>query len=306
MNVTISFIVSSFERPRSETKASSSTHHLAKTGFKSKSFFNAPQTVVNCENVTPFSCFELFFDDAVVEFFVEMTNLYARRDKGFTDFSIDVGEMRLFLCILLISGYNSRPRARMYWEQRPDSYCEAIQNAMTRKRFETILKCLHLCDNLDLTPGDKMAKVRPFYNLFNKRFLKNRANLQHLSVDEAMLPYFGKNNSKQRIQNKPVRVGYKMWVLAEDSGYVVQFDPYQGAKSAGPTRASPTTWGLGEKVVLELLEVLPQGFSYHVFMDNFFCNARMLKLLGEQNIKASGTLRQNRLSKDCSIKTKIR
>ncbi len=139
----------------------------------------------------------------------------------------------------------------------------------------------------------------------NQRFLKHLANFKNLSVDEAMLPYFGKNNSKQRIQNKPVRVGYKMWVLAEESGYVVQFDPYQGAKSTGPTRSSPTSWGLGEKVVLELLEVLPQGVSYHVFMDNFFCSVRLLKFLGEQNIKASGTLRQNRLSKGCSLSKKI-
>ena len=70
------------------------------------------------------------------------------------------------------------------------------------------------------------------------------------------------------MQNKPVRVGYKMWVLAEESGYVVGFDPYQGAKIGGPQRSTPKTWGLGERVVLELVEKLPKG-SYHVFMDNF-------------------------------------
>ncbi len=135
-----------------------------KRDIVSKEFVNAPQSMVNCHNVTPYSIFELFFDDTVVEFLVDMTNLYARRDKGLTDFVTDVCEMRLFLCIILISGYNTRPRARMYWDHGPDAHCEAIANAMTRNRFETILKCLHLSDNLNLTPNDKMTKVRSFYN----------------------------------------------------------------------------------------------------------------------------------------------
>ena len=36
-------------------------------------------------------------------------------------------------------------------------------------------------------------------------------------------------------------------------------------------------------------------------MDNFFCNMRLLKFLGANNTRASGTLRQNRISKSCSI-----
>ena len=79
--------------------------------------------------------------------------------------------------------------------------------------------------HLNLNAGDKMAKIIPFYNLINERCLKYRLNNPNLSIDEAMLPYFGRNSSKKRIQNKPVRVGYKLWVLAEDSGYVIQFDP---------------------------------------------------------------------------------
>ena len=159
----------------------------------------------------------------------------------------------------------------MFWEVSADASCPAVSKAMTRGRFETLMSCFHLADNLNLEKGDKMAKVRPFYQLINERCLKHRVNSPNLSIDEAMLPYFGRNSSKQRIQNKPIRVGYKMWVMAEDSGYVVQFDPYQGAKLCGPQRSSIQTWGLGEKTVLELMDVLPKGPSYHVFIDNFFC-----------------------------------
>jgi hypothetical protein len=95
-----------------------------------------------------------------------------------------------------------------------------------------------------------------------------------------------------------------MWVLAEDSGYVVQFDPYQGAKSNGPQLSSAETWGLGEMSVLQLLDVLPMGTSYHVFMDKFFSTVRLMKFLGDNTIKASGTMRQNRIDKACPLPRK--
>ena len=278
-----------------------------KRDLVSKYFSNPPEerTLSSNQCATPYSMFNLFFDDEVVDHIVEMTNLYARRDKNLVNFRTSNSEIRVFLAILLLSGFTPRPRARMYWEACEVVGCAAVSKAMNRGRFENLMACFHLADNLTLEKGDKMAKVRPFYRLINERCLQNRVNAPNLSVDEAMLPYFGRNSSKQRIQNKPVRVGYKMWVLAESTGYVVQFDPYQGAKSSGPTRSSVQTWGLGEKTVLELLEVLPKGPSYHVYMDNFFTSVRLMKFLGQNNIKASGTLRQNRLAKSCQISKKV-
>ena len=75
-------------------------------------------------------------------------------------------------------------------------------------------------------------------------------------------------------KTRPVWVGYKMWVLAESLGYVVQFDPYQGAKLGSSHRSSPVSWRLGETAVLLILDVLPAGVSYRVFFDNFFTSFR--------------------------------
>ena len=141
--------------------------------------------------------------------------------------------MRLFLAMLLLSGYNVLPRRRMYWENSEDVKNDSMSRAMSRNRFEEILSVLHCCDNNNLNPEDKMTKVRPLYNLINERCLKYLSNLSSICVDESMLPYYGRHSSKQRIVGKPVRMGYKMWVLAESSGYVVQFEPYQGAMVIG-------------------------------------------------------------------------
>ena len=71
-----------------------------------------------------------------------------------------------------------------------------------------------------------------------------------------------------------------MWVLAESFGHVVQFDPYQGAKLGASHRSSPVSWGLGETVVLSLLDVLPAGVSYRVIFDKLFTSFRLLQHLG--------------------------
>ena len=76
-----------------------------------------------------------------------------------------------------------------------------------------------------------MSKLRAFYDMINRRCKRYAPLHTSLSINESMLHYFGRNNSKQRIAMKPVRMGYKMWVLAEENGDVIQFDPYQNAKN---------------------------------------------------------------------------
>ena len=39
-----------------------------------------------------------------------------------------------------------------------------------------------------------------------------------------MVPYFGTHGSRQRINNNPIRVGYKIGVLPKECGYMIQFD----------------------------------------------------------------------------------
>jgi len=136
--------------------------------------------------------------------------------------------------------------------------------------------------------------------MVNEKCLEYFLNDEHLSIDESMLPYYGRHSSKQRIVGKPIRMGYKMWVLASSDGYIVQFEPYQGAKKSGATRSSAVSWGLGESVVLDLLGELPVETSYHIFMDNYFTSLRLLYHLLEHNIQATGVIRNNKLGK-CPI-----
>ena len=60
---------------------------------------------------------------------------------------------------------------------------------------------------------------------------------------------------------------------------------------------------LGETVVFSVLKALPKETCYRVFMNNFFTSFRLVEVLATNNIRASGTMRENGLG-DCTISKK--
>ena len=54
----------------------------------------------------------------------------------------------------------------------------------------------------------------------NKRFLKFFFNKKKKTIDKFMILYYRTHGSKQRINNKSIRVGYNNWILVEAYGYL--------------------------------------------------------------------------------------
>ena len=54
----------------------------------------------------------------------------------------------------------------------------------------------------------------------NKRFLKFFFNKKKKTIDKFMILYYETHGSKQRINNKSIRVGYNNWILVEAYGYL--------------------------------------------------------------------------------------
>ena len=248
--------------------------------------------------VEPLNLFELFFDDQVVEALVHFSQTYAR-SKGNHSFQTSSEEMRIFMAILLLTGYNTLPRRRMYWSREDDIGNTAVASVMTRDRFEEMMRYLHLCDNEKLDAADKMGKVRPILTMLNERFLKYFIKTPNLSIDESMIPYYGRHGAKQFIRGKPIRFGFKMWVLTTPLGYAVQMEPYQGA--SGRQTQYPGL-GMGGSVVMNLIAELQEGDSYHLTFDNLFTSLKLVDCLTERGFACTGTIRSNRLE-DCPLKT---
>ncbi|CAG4937378.1 unnamed protein product [Parnassius apollo] len=202
---------------------------------------------------------------------------------------VTVSEMKCFLGILMYSGYVVVLRRFMYWETSTDADFRIVHNAMSRDRFTFIISNLYCCDNTVLGDSpDKFAKLRPLFDELNKIFTEMAPLEENYSIDEAMVPYYGRHSCKQFIRGKPIRWGYKLWVGATRLGYVIWFDPYQGKSST--IAEGYKQFGLGGSVILEFADVL-QGrdptLRFHLFFDNYFSSIPLLHELSNRGLRAT-------------------
>lgn len=170
---------------------------------------------------------ELFLDDKVISLLVEETNRYAL-SKNFPNADITTDEIKCFIGIFIVSGYNGNPSKRHYFDTKSDTRNDMIADSMRRNRFENILRFLHCEDNEKLNRDDKLWKIRPLINLVKANCMKYFILERQLSYDESMMKYYGKHGCKQFIRGKPIRFGYKVWSLNTLQGYLVDFEIYRG------------------------------------------------------------------------------
>ncbi|XP_046404157.1 piggyBac transposable element-derived protein 3-like [Ischnura elegans] len=184
--------------------------------------------------------------------------------QNFRNLNITVAEMKVFLGILILSGYNNVPSKRDYWDSSGDLRNEFVVDAIRRDRFLQISRFLHCANNCQPNAEDKLWKLRPIMNMLKKRFLAIFRPEEHLDFDECMIEYFGQHPCKQFLRGKPFRFGYKVWSLNTTAGYLVNFDVYQGRNPASNSE-------------YEKMELRPRGYG------------------------ATGTIRENRIPKDYPI-----
>ena len=163
---------------------------------------------------------------------------------------------------------------------------------MSRVRFLKIKKYFHVADNQNLEKGNKVAKFAFLYEAMNINLSQWGIFHKKLSIDEAMVPYFGKHSAKMYIKGKPIRFGYKIWSLCGEDGYPYKMNIYTGNNSSQRSDEP-----LGQRVVLNLLELvtnLSEPKYHEVYFDNYFSSAELLKLLSDQGFIATSTIRGNR------------
>jgi hypothetical protein len=117
----------------------------------------------------------------------------------------------------------------MYWTKNsPTSGCLAVAEAMSKNRFQEIKSRLHLADNAETDLSDRLFKVRAYLDLINQNLQQFGIFAEYLSIDEEMVPYYGNHSLKMCMLNKPIRFGYKLWLLCSADGYPFRFTVYMG------------------------------------------------------------------------------
>ncbi|KAF0724401.1 piggyBac transposable element-derived protein 3-like [Aphis craccivora] len=140
------------------------------------------------KSMSAIDIFEKFIDTEIIEHLVVETRRYALF-LNCPDPNITAEEIRCFIAILNVSGYNNLPSKRHYWVSKSDMKNVAL---------------------------GKYAHIDNF------------VPEQHLAYDESVVKYFGRHSCKQFIRGKPIRFGYKVWCLNTKDGYLVNFELYQG------------------------------------------------------------------------------
>ena len=252
---------------------------------------------------SPVDMFELFLDDELLKEICKESVTYSAQ-KNVHDFSLSTNCLRIFFGILFFSGYHRLPSERNYWSLDEDFDTQIIRKTMPRNRFLSIKRYLHFVnnENAENSKDDKGFKIRSLADALNQKFKQFGIFSKELSIDEQIVRYYGRSSLKQFIRGKPIRFGFKQWMLCcGTSGYCYQMDLYQGKQKNSTTSAKKND-SLGSRVVLSMVSHLEDPQDHEVYVDNFFSSFGLFVQMKSLKIRITGTIRSNRTSK-CPLET---
>ena len=285
-----------------------------------------PGVKVEFEKVpSPLGLFHRFFTVSTLKKIVKETNRYAleviredgRTRGGLKWIPLTIQEFEGYLSIRMFMSLKKLPNLRLYWSRDQVLYhCGIVSSMMSRDRFESITRCLHLTPESS-REGDKSD---PSYDkIWKVRWLANEvrdacatlwnANVA-LTVDETMIRYKGKYCPiRQYMPKKPTKFGVKVWVWADSwAKYVLNFDVYCGASTKyGEKKKKDSGKGVGKQgrdVVKDLVKDLHHR-GHFVVVDNIFTSIPLFTSLLEVGVFARGTARADRKGLPPSLTNKV-
>ena len=208
-----------------------------------------------------------------------------------------IAEMRRFLAVLVLCGIN-KVRNRLVWSARNAQVMVGLFHLMSRHCFEAISSFLHVvsAEEEQKLSDHPLKKILPLHNRIKEKCFELYHPLQELSIDERMVRNKDRHRFRQYIKNKPTKWGFKFWVLADPTGYTIDFNPYKSeTESVGEHR-------LAYDVVMKLLQPLFHQ-NYHLSCNNFYSSPHLFQALLGKVVAATGTVNPNRHTVPQTIKT---
>ena len=243
---------------------------------------------------TPTDVFLHLFPEDLITHIVFQTNLYAfqRYGEGRNFKPTTAKEIKIFLGVNILMGLKKLPSFKDYWSSKDEMRDTFISSAIGRDRFAWLLTNIHLNDN-SVQPQkgeqnyDKLYKLRPLLSKLQETFLSSMKPSEFQSVDESMIKFKGRSSLRQYMPMKPTKRGYKVWVRADSTGYMCEFQIYTGKVG------QVTEKNLGTRVVMDLSQAL-KGKNHKLFFDNYFNSVELQRKLLADKIYSCGTIRKGR------------
>jgi hypothetical protein len=267
------------------------TRMPANFGGQVPEFQPQPSPAIPAECTTPLDYFKLFVDDKFVENVAACSQLYAvKKNMPEAQKSLTPNMIRTSQAIMFVTGYLTPSNRAMFWEVRKDTSNSFVKEAMSRDTFKRVIRFTYFVDSSEPDANDRFWKVRPLFDQLNKTAKKYVKPTEMVSIDEAMIKYFGPHPLKQYIRGKPTPFGYKCWILATSAGQLLACQPYAGAKTLLPDFGL----GMGPNVVYGLIKQFGLEPGTKVVCDNLFTSVDLLDHLSSMEMGVVGTIRQNR------------
>jgi hypothetical protein len=272
--------------------------HMAPVFHTPTRSFAGPQ-IPRCNELKPSELFCIFYNDAVMNQFVQATNGYASGVGIIYWKDVDAIEMKKFFAVLLIFGISCPPETRMAWENsmfRIPVVCELL----SRSRFEQIMRAWHYVDTSRMTAVEKnqLAAADPFWQVTPLADEINRVSKasyncrQALSIDEQCVPFKGRHKCRCYNPQKPEKWHFKIFALNDAAtGYQWNFVMYRGKEDytvygQNVTATSYPCIKLTEDEVLWFK-------NYMLYTDNWYTSFFLSILMRRRGIHTCGTAKCN-------------
>jgi Transposase IS4 len=262
--------------------------------------------------------FQQLLTPAIIDRIVTATNSYAKNTReadGESDSYIrpwkpvNSTDVWRYIGCLLHMGCHKKANREDHWSE-----IGHLRKFISLVRFDQIHRYFTLRDKSVHPKKEKETfawQVEPIASIIKHNCKALWSPSSHLAIDESMIAYRGRSSHKVKLPNKPIKEGYKVWVLG-DAGYVYDWlwhshvdgpedVPKKGldvdrVESTELTKLTKVHLAPTFALIIRLAERLRAVHSTRIFcffLDNLFLNINVSQALLALRICCTGTTRKN-------------
>ncbi len=219
-------------------------------------------------------------------------------------------ELLSFLGLHFLMGYHGLPQLEHYWEMSPDNGLGLFQQPMTQERFKFVSKHIAITSPAGIEENDRdrggrdpLGRIRWLIDNLNARFEECRQSPRAHSIDETMIKLKGRSSIWQRMKDKPIKSGFRIFSRSDSEGYTYVFEINQRLRESENHAAQAGR--SAEETVFNLC-ILLKCKGHIVAFDRFFLSIPLIDGLHGIGVNAVGTINKSKAEQPILFESDLR